>query len=82
MKSIINGTQFLFDEFPDGWGWSTEDTESNRCFEMAAEAQQDAIRYVQEQQAGKHDRRQQEADERRFGSYEQQVEAEYKAGRL
>lgn len=82
MKTTINNTEFLFDEFEDGWGWSTKDTESNRCFETAAEAQQDAMRFVRDQEVDGREHAEQEVDEQRFGSYEQQVEAEWKAGRL
>lgn len=68
-------------EHKDKWVWATPTDESD-VFETAAQAQQDAMRYVREQQSGEHERVELEADERRFGSYEQQVEAEWKAGRL
>jgi hypothetical protein len=82
MKTTINGTEFLFDEFAGCWGWSTDTTESESFFETAADAQQDAMEYVREQIAEERDQRQQDADERRFGTERQQVEAEWKAGRL
>ncbi len=82
MRTTINGTEFLFDEFANGWGLSTVTAELEDTFENATHSQADAIRFVGEQEAEELDQRQQEADERRFGTERQQVEAEWKAGRL
>jgi hypothetical protein len=55
IEFTLNGIHFEVGQIPDGefkdkWVWSTEEDES-QPFDNAVEAQQDAIRYVREQEA-------------------------------
>lgn len=47
MKFNINGEEFIVDEFPEGWGWSSDKSEGDFFYPNACQAQQDAIDQVQ-----------------------------------
>ena len=76
MKTQINNIDFEFYPiFDDNWVWETAEDGAERSFPSAADAQQDAFRYVREMGAAERDARQDaavRAEEARYGTYEQQ----------
>ena len=76
----INTVGFVIEQDTDGWFWRNELDESQGFFPTQSEALADAIRWVQAQAEREADAREAEEQARVYGSYEQQVRAEYRAG--
>jgi len=81
MEFTINNIPFMLDEFQDGWAWVNEETEG-AAFETATEAQQDALRWVGQRMTEEEERAECKAEERIYGTYEQQVNSLYYSTRL
>lgn len=78
----INGIAFIIEQDRDGWFWHCDDADGGGAFPEQSEALADAIHWVKGRAEEEADAREAEEEARVYGSYEEQVRAEYRATRL